>query len=74
LLGWGGIAITMALVTCAMLCKEQGITVVGICFIYDLCIVNKVNICQRGACFPLVSEVEQTSSITSITKTPVCLF
>ena len=41
-IGWGGIVFTMALVTCAMLCKEQGITVVGICFIYDLCIVNKV--------------------------------
>lgn len=32
----------MLLVTCGMLCKEQGITVVGICLIYDLCVVNKV--------------------------------
>lgn len=40
--GWSGIAVTIALVTCGMLCKEQGITVVGICLIYDLCVVNKV--------------------------------
>lgn len=41
--GWKGIVTTIALVTCGMLCKEQGITVVGICLIYDLCIVNKVS-------------------------------
>ncbi|XP_046643729.1 protein O-mannosyl-transferase Tmtc3-like [Daphnia pulicaria] len=40
--GWSGIAVTIALVTCGMLCKEQGITVVGICLIYDLCVVNKL--------------------------------
>ena len=39
---WSGIVSTVLLVTCAMLCKEQGITVVAICLIYDLCIVNKV--------------------------------
>lgn len=45
--GWSGIATTIALVTCGMLCKEQGITVVGICVIYDLCIVNKVSNVHR---------------------------
>ena len=34
---------TVLLVTCAMLSKEQGITVVAICLIYDLCVVNKVS-------------------------------
>lgn len=43
-LGWSGLAVTIALVTCGMLCKEQGITVVGICLIYDLCIINKVRL------------------------------
>ena len=42
--GWSGIAVTIGLVTCGMLCKEQGITVVGICLIYDLCVVNKVRL------------------------------
>jgi hypothetical protein len=45
--GWSGIAVTIALVTCGMLCKEQGITVVGICLIYDLCIVNKVRLIHK---------------------------
>lgn len=40
---WSGVFSTMLLVTCAMLSKEQGITVVGICLIYDLCVVNKVS-------------------------------
>lgn len=40
--GWKGVAVTILLVTFAMLCKEQGITVVGISLIYDICIVNKV--------------------------------
>jgi len=39
---WTGVVSTVLLVTCAMLCKEQGITVVAICLIYDLCIVNKL--------------------------------
>jgi hypothetical protein len=45
--GWSGIAVTIVLVTCGMLCKEQGITVVGICLIYDLCVVNKVRLIPK---------------------------
>lgn len=55
LLGWTGLVVTIALVTCGMLCKEQGITVVGICLIYDLCIVNKVRVISSiyilGICY-----------------------
>ncbi len=42
LAGWSGVATAIVLVACAMLCKEQGITVLGVCLVYDACIVNKV--------------------------------
>lgn len=40
--GWTYLAFAMMSVTTAMLCKEQGITVTGICAIYELFVVQKV--------------------------------
>ena len=34
---------TVVLVAIAMLCKEQGITVVGVCCVYDVFVAKKVN-------------------------------
>ena len=36
--------ISMAFVACAMLCKEQGITVLGILFIYEAFVIQRLNI------------------------------
>lgn len=40
--GWTYLAFAMMSVTTAMLCKEQGITVTGICAVYELFVVQKV--------------------------------
>lgn len=42
LLVWAPIALTVALVAAATLCKEQGITVVGICCVYEVFVAQGV--------------------------------
>ena len=39
---WSWIGVTLACVTAAMLCKEQGITAVGVCAVYEVFVVRKV--------------------------------
>ena len=41
---WSCLALSMAFVGCAMLCKEQGITVLGILVCYELFIVQKIDL------------------------------
>lgn len=41
-IGWLYLIPTVVSVTAAMLCKEQGITVCGICAIYEIFVVQKV--------------------------------
>lgn len=41
--GWKYLAISMISVATAMLCKEQGITVTGICAVYEIFVVQKVS-------------------------------
>ena len=36
--------ISMTLATVALLCKEQGITVLGVCLLYDLFIVGRIQL------------------------------
>lgn len=40
--GWRYLFLSMLAVTAAMLCKEQGITICGICAVYEIFIVQKV--------------------------------
>ena len=40
---WGYIALCVSMATCAMLCKEQGITVMALCGLYEIVIVQKVS-------------------------------
>lgn len=51
---WAPIALTVVLVAAATLCKEQGITVVGICCIHEVFVAQgvKIRICclQTGHC------------------------
>lgn len=51
---WAPIALTVVLVAAATLCKEQGITVVGICCIHEVFVAQGVNIriccLQPGHC------------------------
>lgn len=42
--GWKQLLLSSAFVGTAMLCKEQGITVTGICAIYEIFVAQKVNI------------------------------
>ncbi|KAF2359105.1 hypothetical protein FHG87_010141 [Trinorchestia longiramus] len=39
---WRWLGLSVALASCAMLCKEQGITVMAVCALYELVIVQKV--------------------------------
>jgi hypothetical protein len=39
---WRPLIQTVALVTVAMLCKEQGITVIGVCCVYEVFIAQRV--------------------------------
>lgn len=41
--GWRPLLLSMLFVSIAMLCKEQGITVAGVCFIYEIFVVHKVS-------------------------------
>lgn len=40
---WTPIALTVVLVAAATLCKEQGITVVGICCVYEVFVAQGVS-------------------------------
>lgn len=39
---WRKLLVTIFLVTIAMLCKEQGITVIGVCCVYEVFVAQKV--------------------------------
>ena len=39
---WGWVAVCVIMASCAMLCKEQGITVMAVCALYELVVVQKV--------------------------------
>lgn len=40
--GWRYLFLSVGAVTAAMLCKEQGITICGICAVYEIFVVQKV--------------------------------
>lgn len=40
---WRLLLLAMALATTAMLCKEQGITVIAVCAVYEVFVVQKVS-------------------------------
>ncbi|KAL1110182.1 hypothetical protein AAG570_008259 [Ranatra chinensis] len=44
--GWQSLMLGVICVTTAMLCKEQGITVTAICFIYEIFVAQKLRICD----------------------------
>ncbi|XP_059169827.1 protein O-mannosyl-transferase TMTC3-like isoform X2 [Physella acuta] len=41
---WNHLLLTVLLVTVAMLCKEQGITVIGVCCVYEIFIVQRCTV------------------------------
>ena len=41
---WIQLLLTVAMVTIAMLCKEQGITVVGVCCVYEVFVAQRVSL------------------------------
>lgn len=45
-LGWLKLTLTVVYVVIATLCKEQGITVVGICAVYEVLIAQRVSMVQ----------------------------
>lgn len=48
---WNPLFVTVALVTIAMLCKEQGITVIGVCCVYEIFIVQRSTVQELWAIF-----------------------
>jgi len=40
---WSKLVLSIMLVAMAMLCKEQGITVIGVCCVYDVFIAHNVS-------------------------------
>lgn len=45
--GWRQLGVSMILVATAMLCKEQGITVTGVCAVYEIFVAQKVSVLLR---------------------------
>ncbi|XP_006818380.1 protein O-mannosyl-transferase TMTC3-like [Saccoglossus kowalevskii] len=43
-IGWASMFVTMVLVVIATLCKEQGITVIGICCVYEVFIAQQMTV------------------------------
>ena len=43
LAAWRPLVLTVVLVTVAMLCKEQGITVIGVCCVYEVFMAQRVS-------------------------------
>ena len=41
---WPPLLMAICLVTVAMLCKEQGITVIGVCVVYELFVAQRVSV------------------------------
>ncbi len=39
---WNWLLVTIVLVALAMLCKEQGITIIGVCCVYEVFVAQKV--------------------------------
>lgn len=39
---WPHLLATVGFTITAMMCKEQGLTVIGVCIVYEICIVQKV--------------------------------
>lgn len=52
---WAPIALTVVLVAAATLCKEQGITVVGICCVYEVFVAQGVRLQNLVTLFLLVT-------------------
>ena len=42
-LGWSKLTVTVVYVVIATLCKEQGITVVGVCAVYEVLVTQRVS-------------------------------
>ena len=40
---WSKLLLSIILVAIAVLCKEQGITVIGVCCVYDVVIARRVS-------------------------------
>lgn len=65
--GWKHLVPSMVLVATAMLCKEQGITVTGVCVIYEIFIAQKV-IYYAGN-FPISLDLTKLHISDSIMRT-----
>lgn len=46
---WAPIAVTVVLVAAATLCKEQGITVVGICCVHEVFVAQGVRLADHSS-------------------------
>lgn len=52
---WAPIALTVVLVAAATLCKEQGITVIGICCVHEVFIAQGVSLLRHPFDYVLYS-------------------
>ncbi|KAG8261394.1 Protein O-mannosyl-transferase tmtc3 [Homalodisca vitripennis] len=64
--GWRWLVFSMLAVATAMLCKEQGITITGICAVYELFVAQKV-------CFRQPTTYDCMSPWSVPTDTKMCL-
>ncbi len=44
---WRYLLLTIILTTIAMLCKEQGITVIAVCAVYEVCVRHKSTVAKE---------------------------
>ncbi|XP_039300534.1 protein O-mannosyl-transferase TMTC3-like, partial [Nilaparvata lugens] len=63
--GWRYLMLSMLSMATAMLCKEQGITIAGVCTVYELFVAQKVGLIQTYS-ISLVLKVDCSHSIYSV--------
>ncbi|XP_058831025.1 protein O-mannosyl-transferase Tmtc3-like [Topomyia yanbarensis] len=59
--GWRYLSVAIMFVTTAMLCKEQGITITGVCAIYEIFVAQKIRL---GDIYHLARSVMSGKSLT----------
>lgn len=63
---WPPIALTVVLVAAATLCKEQGITVVGICCVHEVFVAQGVRLLKCGLSLLLLVKHATSSLLHSL--------
>lgn len=73
-IGWRYLFLSVLAVTAAMLCKEQGITICGICAVYEIFVVQKVSGKTKTICSTATSASSAQTALCSTCLTQLVFF